>query len=144
MLIQAISPVFAAIIEAVGAAPVTGTPYTEAYSLMEKGTFDGTIQAPSSMVSYALFDVAKYMTSAYLVSAVHNFSVNLDVWNSFPKDVQDIITEEAQKTNEIIDQFVADKYAQDHADLLAEGVEIYYVPQAELDRWREVCKPIYD
>jgi TRAP-type C4-dicarboxylate transport system substrate-binding protein len=144
MLIQAISPVFADIIEAVGAAPVTGQPYTEAYSLIEKGTVDGTIQAPSSMYSYALYDVAKYMTSAYLVSAVHGFSINLDVWNKLPADAQDIIAEEAEKTNEVIDQFVADKYAKDHADLAAEGVEIYYVPQTELDRWREVCAPIYD
>ena len=126
LLIQAISPVFALIIEKLGAAPVTGTPYTEAYQLIEKGTIDGTIQAPSSMVSYALFDVAKYMTSAYLVSAVHGFTINLDVWNSLPADVQNAIAEEATKINSVIDEFVHNKYTQDHEDLLAEGVEIYY------------------
>lgn len=144
MLIQAISPVFALIIERLGAAPVTGTPYYEAYQLLEKGTIDGTIQAPSSMFSYALYDVAKYMTSAYLVAAVHGFVINTDVWNSLPADVQNAIAEEAAKTNSVIDEFVHNKYTQDHIDLAAEGVEIYYPPQDELDRWRAAVAPIYD
>jgi TRAP-type C4-dicarboxylate transport system substrate-binding protein len=144
LMIQAISPVFADMIQDLGAAPVTGQPYTEAYQLIEKGTVDGTIQAPSSMVSYALYDVAKYMTSAYLVSAIHGFTINLDTWNKLPADVQKAILEEAQIYSDKIDQFVADKYAQDHADLAAQGVEIFYPDQTELGRWREAVKPLYD
>ena len=112
--------------------------------MLEKGTIDGTIQAPSSLVSYALFDVAKYMTSAYLVAAVHGFVVNKDVWNSLPADVQNAIAEEATKINPVIDEFVHNKYTQDHIDLEAEAVEIYYPPQDELDRWRAAVAPIYD
>ncbi|MBN1190324.1 MAG: TRAP transporter substrate-binding protein [Dehalococcoidales bacterium] len=144
MLIQAISPVFADFIKALGAEPVSGQPYTEAYQLMEKKVFDGTIQAPSSMVSYALYDVAKHMTSAYLVAATHGFAMNLEVWNSLPKDVQTAISEVAAEYNDIIDQFVIDIYDQDHADLAANGVEIFYPDQQELNRWREAVKPLYD
>jgi TRAP-type C4-dicarboxylate transport system substrate-binding protein len=144
LLIQAISPVFADMIQELGAAPVSGQPYTEAYQLIEKGTIDGTIQAPSSMVSYALYDVAKYMASAYLVSAVHGFSINLNAWNKLPTDVQDAIVEEAEIYSDKIDQFVADKYAQDHIDLANNGVEIFYPDKTELNRWREAVKPLYE
>ena len=96
------------------------------------------------MVSYALYDVAKYMTSAYLVSAVHGFSINLDAWNKLPTDVQDAIVEEAEIYSDKIDQFVADKYAQDHIDLANNGVDIFYPDETELNRWREAVKPLYD
>ena len=144
LLIQSISPVFAEIIEALGAAPVSGQPYTEAYSLLEKGTVDATIQASSSMVSYALYDVAKYMTSAYLVAATHGFSINLDAWNKLPADVQNILVEEAEKASDIIDEYVGGVYWKERDELAEYGVEVYYPPKEELDRWREVCVPIYE
>jgi TRAP-type C4-dicarboxylate transport system substrate-binding protein len=144
LLIQALSPVFASFITALGAEPVSGQPYTEAYQLMEKKVFDGTIQAPSSMYSYALYDVAKHMTSAYMVAATHGFAVNMNVWKSLPPNVQTAISEVAAEYSEKIDQFVINVYDKDHANLKAKGVNIFYPDQKELDRWREAVKPLYE
>jgi TRAP-type C4-dicarboxylate transport system substrate-binding protein len=144
LLVQAISPVIAAIIESLGGAPVTGQPYTESYSLMEKGTVDGVITAPAAMRIFALPDVGKYMTSAYMVPAIHGFSINLDTWNKLPKNIQDILLEEAKKQSDVIDEWLVGEWVKDHEAIAAAGVEIYKVPQAEIDKWKAACQPYFD
>ena len=144
LLVQAISPIMAAIIEAMGGAPVSGMPYTESYSMMEKGTVDAVITAPAAMNIFLLTDVGKYMTSAYLAPAVHGFSVNLDVWNSLPKDVQDIMLEEAQKQSDYIDNWMRGEWEKDHQAITDAGVEIYTLPQSEIDNWKAACQSVID
>ena len=144
LLVQAISPVIASIIETLGGAPVTGQPYTESYSLMEKGMVDAVITAPAAMRIFALPDVGKYMTSAYMVPALHGFSINLDAWNKLPGKIQDILVEEAEKHSDIIDEWLVGEWIKDHEAIAAAGVEIYKVPQAEIARWKAACQPYID
>ena len=142
LLVQAISPSIAAMVEALGASSVTGQPYTESYSLIEKGTVDAVITAPAAMRIFALMDVADYMTAAYMVPAVHGFSINLEVWNKLPKDVQDIMLEEAQKQSDYIDEWLKGEWEKDHQAIADAGVDIYTVPQSELERWKAACEGI--
>jgi TRAP-type C4-dicarboxylate transport system substrate-binding protein len=144
LLVQSISPVISSIIEALGGSPVSGQPYTESYSLLEKGTVDGVITAPAAMRVFALTDVAKYMTSAYMVPALHGFSINLDSWNKLPKKIQDILVEEAEKQSDIIDEWLKGEWVKDHDSIAAAGVTIYKVPQSEIDRWKAACQPVTD
>jgi len=144
LLVQAISPVIAAIIEALGGAPVTGVPYTESYSMLEKGTVDAVITAPAAMRVFALPDVADYMTSAYMVPAVHGFSINLDSWNKLPGKIQDILEEEAVKQSDVIDEWLVGEWVTDHQAIADAGVEIYKVPQSEINRWKAACQPYFD
>ncbi len=144
LLVQAISPIMASMIEALGGAPVSGMPYTESYSLMEKGTVDGVITAPAAMVIFALTDVGPYMTSAYMAPALHGFSINLDVWNDLPGDIQDIMLEEAQKQSDVIDEWLKGEWTKDFALIADAGVEIYSLPQDEVDRWKDACQSVID
>jgi TRAP-type C4-dicarboxylate transport system substrate-binding protein len=142
LLVQAISPVIASMIEALGGSALTGVPYTDSYSMLEKGTVDAVITAPAAMRIFGLPDVADYMTAAYMTPAIHGFSINLNSWNSLPTDIQAILLEEAKKYSDIIDQFVADEWITDHQAIADAGVEIYYPPQEEIDIWKAVCQPI--
>ncbi len=142
LLVQAISPSIASMVEALGGAPVTGQPYTESYSLLEKGTVDAVITAPAAMRIFALTDVADYMTSAYMVPAVHGFSINLDVWNDLPGKIQDIMLEEAQAQSAVIDDWLRGEWVSDFEAIAAAGVEIYEVPEAEVNRWKAACQDI--
>ncbi len=144
LLVQSISPVISSIIEALGGSPVSGQPYTESYSLIEKGTVDGVITAPAAMRVFALTDVADYMTAAYMVPAVHGFSINLDSWNKLPKKIQNILEEEAKKQSDVIDQWLVGEWEKDFGIIADAGVDIYYVPDSELARWREACQPVID
>jgi TRAP-type C4-dicarboxylate transport system substrate-binding protein len=144
LLVQAISPVIASTIEALGGSAVTGVPYTDSYSMMEKGTVDAVITAPAAMRIFALPDVSDYMTAAYMTPAIHGFSINLDTWESLPGDIQDILIEEAVKYSDMIDQWVADEWITDHQAIADGGVEIYYPPQSEIDTWKAACQSVTD
>jgi TRAP-type C4-dicarboxylate transport system substrate-binding protein len=144
LLVQAISPVIASTIEALGGSAVTGVPYTDSYSMLEKGTVDAVITAPAAMRIFALPDVADYMTAAYMTPAVHGFSINLDTWNSMPSDVQDALLEIAKEYSDIIDQFVVDEWDTDHQAIADGGVEIYYPPQSEINLWKNACQSVTD
>lgn len=144
LLVQAISPAIASMIEALGGAPVTGVPYTESYSLLEKGTVEAVITAPAAMRIFALPEVAPYMSSAYINPALHGFCINLDAWNDLPGSVQDIMLEEAQKQSDVIDEWLRGEWENDFAEIAAAGVEIYNVPQSEVDRWKAACQPVID
>ena len=144
LLVQAISPVIASMIESLGGSAVTGVPYTDSYSMLEKGTVDAVITAPAAMRIFALPDVAKYMTAAYMTPAIHGFSINLDSWNKLPKDIQDILLEEAKRYSDKIDQFVVDEWITDHNSIAEAGVEIYYLPKDEVELWKTICQPITD
>ncbi len=141
LLVQAISPTTAAVIEALGGAAVTGVPFTESYSLLEKGTVEAVITAPAAMNIFKLTDVASYMSSTYMVAALHGFSINLDAWNKLPGKIQDIMLEEAKKTSDKIDQWLVGEWDADFTRLSDAGVEIYKVPQSEIDRWKAACQP---
>jgi TRAP-type C4-dicarboxylate transport system substrate-binding protein len=144
LLVQSISPVISSIIEALGGSPVSGQPYTESYSLIEKGTVDGVITAPAAMRIFALTDVADHMTAAYMVPAIHGFSINLDTWNKLPKNIQDILVEEAEKQSDVIDEWLVGEWDKDFQAIADAGVEIYYVPESELAKWRQACQPVTD
>ena len=144
LLVQAISPVIASTIEAPGGSAVTGVPYTDSYSMLEKGTVDAVITAPAAMRVFGLPDVTDYMTAAYMTPAIHGFSINLNTWNGLPADIQDILLEEAKKYSDMIDQWVADEWITDHQAIADAGVEIYYPPQSEIDTWKDACQSVID
>ena len=144
LLVQSISPVLSAVIEALGGSPVSGQPYTESYSLIEKGTVDGVITAPAAMRVFALSDVAKNLTAAYMVPAVHGFSINLDSWNKLPNNIQDILVEEAEKQSAVIDNWLRGEWEADFGILADAGVDVYFVPADELAKWKEACQPVID
>lgn len=144
LLVQAISPVIASTVEALGGSAVTGVPYTDSYSMLEKGTVDAVITAPAAMRVFALPDVADYMTAAYMTPAIHGFSINLNTWNNLPANIQDILLEEAKKYSDMIDQWVADEWITDHESIADAGVEIYYPPQSEIEIWKAACQSVID
>jgi TRAP-type C4-dicarboxylate transport system substrate-binding protein len=144
LMVQAISPSTAALIEAMGGAPVTGVPYTDSYSVLEKGTVEAVITAPAAMRIFSLTDIAKYMSLSYSVCALHGYSINLDVWDDLPGSVQDIMLEEAQKSSDGIDEWLKGEWENDFALLADAGADIYTVPQSEIDRWKTTCQPLID
>ena len=58
--------------------------------------------------------------------------------------IQDILVEEAEKQSDVIDVWLVDEWVKDHETIAAAGVEIYKVPQAEIDRWKAACQPYFD
>jgi len=143
LLVHTISPVTSAVVEALGGAAVP-RPFTESPTLLEKGVVEAAISAPAAMNIFALPEFASYMSASYMVAVLHGFSINLDAWNDLPGDIQDILLEEAQKSSDDIDAWLVTEWDADFARLADAGVEIYHVPQSEIDRWKAACQPYTD
>jgi TRAP-type C4-dicarboxylate transport system substrate-binding protein len=82
-------------VEALGMVPVH-LPAPETYEALQRGVIDCATAAPSTLVSFDWWDVAKH----YIPVSMSAFNgsaqvINLDVWNRLPPDAQAIITEAA-------------------------------------------------
>lgn len=92
---RAIGDVWSKSVEALGMTPIS-IAYNEAYEGLQRGVFDCMVLNPNQLVIGAVFkDVApEYVpvTMAQLQSS--SWVINLDTWNSFPKELQDFITEQ--------------------------------------------------
>lgn len=143
LLVQSISPTTSALVEAFGGSAVF-LDYTEAYGALEKGTVEAVITAPAAGAIFGLPEVSPYLASCYMVAAIHGFSINLDVWDDLPGDIQDILLEEARIASDAIDALCKSEWEKDFANLASLGVEIYFVPQSEIDRWIDAASSVID
>lgn len=74
--------------EALGAVPVA-IGIGETYLALQKGTVDGMGGFWSGIQGYRFYEVLKYLSYVPLYANVQVIAMNLDKWNSLPKDIQD-------------------------------------------------------
>ena len=82
------------IVRALGAAPVAMS-QGETYDALKKNIVDGTLVPIEALEGFKQAEVLRYTTFTYSCSYSQGFFVvmNLDKWNSLPKDLQEIITD---------------------------------------------------
>ncbi|KAB2336215.1 hypothetical protein F7731_12005 [Cytobacillus depressus] len=118
-------------------------PGPEMYTAWDRGTVDGTLLSLFSWPAYQLDSIAKYATVNASLSAFGlTFSVNEQVWNSWPKDVQDAVWLASQ---EIVDKF-GNGVVEHENELMKEyvetsHVEFYTLPEDELQEWNNELQP---
>lgn len=142
LLTQTISPAVTAIVEKLGGVGAPASPI-DVYELLQKGTVDATVQSLGKFVEAKLWEVCDYLTNAMFISASAATTVNLDVWNKLPKDIQDIIIEEAQIAEKAINELEIKLYYT-YLDELSANMTVYNLPAAERAKWQEAVKPIVD
>jgi TRAP-type C4-dicarboxylate transport system substrate-binding protein len=140
LLTQSVSPQSANFIESMGGAPVA-MPWPEGYQALQKGVVNATTQSSNMVIMFKLHEVAKYMTRGYLIPAAIVISMNMDAFRKMPKDMQNLMVEvglEQQKESNAFFCSVASK----NTDILRDmGMEVYELPKAERDIWKEKLKP---
>ena len=143
VLTQTISPAVTAIVEKLGGVGAPASPI-DVYELLQKGTVDATVQSLGKYVEAKLWEVCDYFTNAMLISASCATTINLDVWNKLPKDIQDIITEEALAAEQEINRLEIELYNKYLDELRANNMQVYDLPAAERAKWQEAVKPVVD
>jgi TRAP-type C4-dicarboxylate transport system substrate-binding protein len=116
-------------------------PFPEVYSAMEKGVVDASLLAPSFVLIAKINEIADYYTLFHALGTVHGFTVNLDIWNNMPPNVQNILVEEIKQTAKTLNDLYVNKYDDDTQALAGSGVEVYHLPKAEREKWMEVLRP---
>lgn len=127
---------------ALGLQPVNVTG-AELYTSMQRGVIDAAAVNYALLGSYKLVELTDWVIECGFASAGVHFIMNQNLYNSFPKDIQDIFT--------FANNFgwglgvAAYKRAggQAEKDLAAKGVTPYKLPDAEKARWLDKVKPIW-
>jgi TRAP-type transport system periplasmic protein len=133
------------IAHAVGAAPVT-MPVSETYDGLQKGLLDGMLLSVETIKGYKFGEVIKTALENHAFSYSTGLFVimNKARWDSFPKDIQQIIEkvneEYVEKYGKLWNEL--EKEGKDYG--ISKGVTFVQVPKEEQAKWAEKMKPIFD
>jgi TRAP-type C4-dicarboxylate transport system substrate-binding protein len=115
--------------------------FTEDYSNLQKGVIDAKTSAPQYIFIAKLYEVAKYYTIFHGIGTLYAFTINSDVYNQMPQDVKDALNEELSATAASISEKYVTKFYELEPELTSLGVQYYYLPAAERDRWKAAAYP---
>jgi len=131
-------------LSALGVVPVD-VPVNDWYISIQKGVVEGLYSNSEVLQSFKLGEVLNYMTcTPFLYSMTFVYIMNLDVWNSLPKDIQKAFEDDAEFTIAEEAQIEFDwqvkglKYAQQ----IKPDWGLYQLPEEEVARWRALVMPI--
>ncbi|RPH75107.1 MAG: TRAP transporter substrate-binding protein [Nitrospiraceae bacterium] len=134
------APPMVELVNAVGGSGLV-VDFTEDYSSLQKGIIDAKTSAPQYIYIAKLYEVAKYYTVFHGISGMYSFTVNSDVYNKMPKDIQDALSEELSATAASISARYVTKLYELEPVLTDLGMEFYYLPAAERDKWKALAYP---
>lgn len=144
MKIRAPDAVGAKVIESLGAVP-TFIPVTELYHSLERGVVEGALTGWGPLQAFRWYEVLEYGTVVNTNCTPQYFVMNLDTWQRLPPDIQEIIDE---VSGEYVAQKIGEAYDEEiligKEAAIAAGMELYTVPPAELNRFKEAVAPVYD
>ncbi len=134
------TPPSADLIKALGGSGIV-VDFTEDFTNLQKGVIDAKTSAPQYMLIAKLYEVAKFYTVFHGLGSLYSFNINLDVYNKMPQSVKDALNEEMLATAKSISQKYVTKFYELVPELTNLGVQYYYLPTAERDRWKALAYP---
>lgn len=129
--------------ELLGASP-HHTKIQDVYMSVQRGMVDAVFFPNAPMRSFKLIEVIRNHTIGSFSIAIQFYAMNLDKWNSLPKDIQKIFEDMtlsagcqagATLTNE--SNWVID-------ELKERGDTFYYLPKEEKTIWKKKLQPLVD
>ena len=130
-------------IKAMGASSVTmGS--SEVYMGIQRGTIDGQTSGTTAMRDRKMYEVHKYLTVTNHASPEFIVAINEKSYSKLNANQKKALDAAAI---EVRDMIRANAQAEDLkalADLKAKGMEVYEVPENELQAWRDATKPVWD
>jgi TRAP-type C4-dicarboxylate transport system substrate-binding protein len=131
-----------------GAVPVS-MPVTEVYLNLQKGVMDAAVSNWDMTVFTKLYEVGKYYTFVPLSAIFISNLINKAKWDSFPKDIQQIMDKQGGLWRSEEQGYAEFDSAHERAKEMfkSQGLETvdYTVPQAEMQKWISVAsRPLWD
>ncbi|MEW6667181.1 MAG: TRAP transporter substrate-binding protein [Thermodesulfobacteriota bacterium] len=120
--------------------------YLDTYLAMERGMADGVCCPLAPIRSLKISDAAKYTTVIDMMVGPFWGAMNIKLWNSLPKDIQNVFLETTgEKMVRITGQTLDQGAAQDAKWLKdTKGHKFYVVPDQEKKRWLQVISPMHE
>jgi len=131
-------------LKALGATPV-GMPQSATPEALQKGVVQGAASSLETLMDFKYAEICKYVT--IFNGPVYPFAVvmNMDKWNSLPKDVQKVMDGMG-----IEQSFWTGNYMDKHVDKSVEwskknhNIEITKLTKKELANWNRLLRPLKD
>jgi TRAP-type C4-dicarboxylate transport system substrate-binding protein len=115
--------------------------FSEDYSNLQKGVINAKTSALQYMLIAKLYEVAKYYTVFHGLGSLYSIDINLNVYDAMPQEAKNILNEEMGALAKKISQYYVTLFYDLVDDLEAKGVEFYYLPATERDRWKKLAYP---
>ena len=132
------SPSSAGLVTVLGGSGIV-VDFSEDYSNLQKGVINAKTSAHQYILIGKLFEVAKYYTVFHGLGSLYSININSDVYDEIPQDVKNILNEEMGALAKEISQYYVNLFYDLVDDLEAEGMEYYYLPAAERERWKDLA-----
>ena len=117
-------------------------PYGEVYQALQTGVVDGQDNAPSNIWDYKIHEVSKYLTITNYATGPDPLMVNLEWYESLPRDLRDIFDGVSRETMEFSDRINREKEAE-YIEKISNKLEMNHVPGDDLIPFRDAVKPVY-
>ncbi|MCX5907335.1 MAG: TRAP transporter substrate-binding protein DctP [Deltaproteobacteria bacterium] len=131
------------ILKALGAAPVFMS-IGEVYMALQRGTIDGVLSSTCSVYERKFHEVVKHFT-LIKVGEIQNqpaVLVNLKKYQELPPDLQKAMIDAAKEAQDWGLDIASKETDECLTGLQKKGVQVYYLPEQEKNRWAEASKSI--
>ena len=120
-----------------------GMPMSATPEALQKGVVKGLFSSLEVMKDFKFAEICKYVTVTDAVIYPFSVVMNLDKWNSLPKDVQkvmdDMAREHSEWTGTYMDNHIVESIAWSKK---TQGVEVITLSKAEKEKWDKLLGPI--
>ena len=117
-------------------------PYAEVYQALQTGVVDGQDNAPSNIWDYMIHEVSKYLTITNYATGPDPLMVNLEWYESLPRDLRDIFDGVSRETMRFSDRINREKEVE-YIEKISGKLEVNYVIGDNLEPFRNAVKPVY-
>lgn len=133
-----VSPVYRAMVEALGGTAVTTAP-ADAYTMLERGTVDGYGWPLQGIFDFSWQKVTKFRVEPPIYRGEMSILVNLTTWNKM-NDAQRKLLQDAALALEANDLDDAKSHADERKRQADAGIQALQLPPDEAKKWIEVSR----
>jgi TRAP-type transport system periplasmic protein len=137
------TPLMGEVMTEMGASSV-GLPAPEIFDSLNTGVIDGLSIAVSGLGSFGLFPELAYGVICDCYVGAQYMVMNLDTWNTLTPATQQVMLDLGREYSLVGGEVYDGLYDVVLQQALDEGIEIYELPEEELDRWHEVGQTVID
>jgi TRAP-type C4-dicarboxylate transport system substrate-binding protein len=145
LLVSINTPLESDMVKALGAAPVL-IDWVDELPSLQKGVINaGIISSLAGLAPMGYADVIKYLTVANMKGGMGFVAINMGVWNSLPKNVQDIMMSTAKDfTASFNKAFKEGETVTWIGQIQQQGVTVYNLPLDERANWIKATQSVVD
>lgn len=120
-----------------------GMPMSATPEALQKGVVKGLFSSLEAMKDFKFAEICKYVTMTDAVIYPFSVVMNLDKWNSLPKDVQKVMEDMAREHSEWTGKYM-DEHIVESIDwsVKTQGVEVITLSKVQKAKWDKLLDPI--